>query len=166
MSDCAESESEEEIIICHASSTKAQMKHARVKRASMGMPPGCPRNKRWKETEEKTMDATARALKEIEEGGEKKGLLKFFHKETKQECEQRMTRERAEFDLQRQRTVEEAVLKAKQEAVAKENVRLEAKMRKRKSRGKIYDHERATGLRDNNLRLKRRKVSQALTRKL
>jgi len=156
--DFAESESEEELL-CHQSSTKAQMKPTRVKRSSTEMPPGSPTKKRWKEAKEKTMDATARALKAIADGSEKKGLLKFFHKETKNEHQQRMMKESVEFDLQRQRIAKDAILKAEREAAAKEKVRLEAKKRKRKSRGKIYDRERANGLRDNNMRLKRRKVS-------
>jgi hypothetical protein len=127
---------------------------------------GCPTKKIRKETEGKTMDTTARALKAIADGGEKKGLLKFFCKETEDEHKQRMRREGEEHDLQQQKVAEEAILKAEQEAAAKESKRFEAKMRKRKSRGQIYDHERAAGLRDNNLRLKRRKVSKVLTVKL
>lgn len=105
------------------------------------------------------VDTTARALKTIASGGEKKGLLKYFHKETAEEREQQMRRDRVESDLWRQKTEEEAISKAGQEAAAKEKQRLAAKMRKRKSRSKKYDHERAAGLRDENLRLKRQKVS-------
>lgn len=95
----------------------------------------------------------------IAEGGEKKGLLKFFHRETPDEREQRMRRERVDYDIRQQKAAEEAILKAGREAAAKEKERFEAKMRKRKSRSKRYDCERAAGLRDKNLRLKRCRVS-------
>jgi hypothetical protein len=132
----------------------------------MEMPPGCPAKKKWKETKEKMMDTTARALKAVADGGEKKGLLKFFRKETEKEHEQRIRRERTESDLQGQKEAEETISKAGQEAATKEKERFDAKMRKRKSRGKYYEHERAAGLRDNNMRLKRRRVSSILTMKL
>ena len=104
---------------------------------------------------------TTGALNANGEGGDskKKGLLKFFCKETAEECEQRMKREKMESDLRQQKVAEEAVLKVRQEAAVKEKERLDAKMRKRKSRSKTYIRKREAGLRDENLRLKRQRVS-------
>jgi hypothetical protein len=140
------------------SPTKAQSKcsHAEQPTATSQ---DSPTKKKFKKTEENRVSTTAETLKAIAEGGEKKGLLKFFQRETVEEREQRMRRERVESDLWQHNAVEDAVLKARQDAAGKEIERYEAKMRKRKSRNKIYDRERAAGLRDENLRLKRRKVS-------
>lgn len=127
----------------------------------MEAPPGSPTKKKWQnEAKEKTTtDTTAKALKAIADGGEKKGLLRYFYRETTEEHERRMKKEKVESDLWRQKVAEEANLKARREAAAKEIERFDAKMRKRKSRSKTYDRERAAGLRDENLRLKRQKVS-------
>jgi hypothetical protein len=53
-------------------------------------------------------------------------------------------------------------LKTRREAAAKEIERFEAKMHKHKSCSKTYDHERAAGLRDKKMKLKRQRVSQGL----
>ena len=117
--------------------------------------------KKFTEAKETVVSTTAGALKAIAEGGEKKGLLKFFHKETVEERGQRMRRERVESDLWQQKAAEETVFRAGREAAAKEKERFDAKMRKRKSRSKTYHCEREAGLCDENLRLKRRRVSSA-----
>jgi hypothetical protein len=163
----SDSEAKGESVIHHStfssSLTKAQTKRSHAER-STATPPGSPKKKKWKnqetkETKEKVMDTTARALKAIADGSEKKGLLRYFHKETEEERERCMRREDVESDLGRQKAAEEAILKARQDTAAKEIERFEAKMRKRKSRSKTYERERAAGVRDKNLRLKRQRVS-------
>jgi hypothetical protein len=161
----AESDSEEEESVVHhpsfaSSPTKAQFTHSQTEQ-STATPQGSPTNKKSKDTKEKVVRpsrTTAEALK-VEDSGEKKGLLKFFHKETAEEREQRIKRERVESDLWQQKVAEDAVLKAGREAAGKEKERFDAKMRKRKSRSRTYNREWAAGLRDENLRLKRRRVS-------
>jgi hypothetical protein len=106
------------------------------------------------------MDTTKSALKAIADGGEKKGLFKFFHKESEKERELRMRREREETDLWQQQMADEAIARTRREIAAKEKERFDAKMRKRKSRNKIYERERDEGLRDDNLRRKRQRVSR------
>jgi hypothetical protein len=117
--------------------------------------------KKFKDTKGTVVGTTAVAFESnvVAEGGEKKGLLRFFCKETAEERKQRMRREIADSDIRQQNVADKAVLKAGREAAAKEDARFEAMMRKRKSRCKIYNRERAAGLRDENLRLKRRRVS-------
>jgi hypothetical protein len=143
--------------------TKAPFKRL-LSEQSAATPQDSPTKKKFKNTKEKAVGMTAMASESSEseaiaEGGEKKGLLKFFHRETPDEREQRMRRERVDYDIRQQKAAEEAILKAGREAAAKEKERFEAKMRKRKSRSKRYDCERAAGLRDKNLRLKRCRVS-------
>lgn len=167
----SDSEAEEEIeeSIIHypsfsfsPSPTKAWAKRSHAEQSTPVTPPGSPNKKRMKqngtETKEMTMDTTASASEAIADGS-KTGILRYFHRETKEEREQRIRRERAKTDLCRQKAAEEASLKARREAAAKEAERFEAKMRKRKSRGNKYDRERAAGLHDENMRLKRRRVS-------
>lgn len=166
----SDSEAEEESIIHYPtfspspSPTKAWAKrsHADLEQSTLVAPPGSPNKKRTKEnkteTEETTMDTTARSSEAVADGGET-GILRYFHRETKEQREQRIRRESAKSDLCRQKEAEKASLKARHEAASKEAERFGAKMRKRKSRSNKYDRERAAGLRDENMRLKRQKVS-------
>ena len=159
----SDSDTKEELVT--PSPTKAQPKRSRTEQSGTSTTPGSPTKKNWKKpktAKEAMVDTTARALKAIADGSEKKGLLRYFYRETEEERERRMRRESAESDLRRQNVADAAILKTRHEAAAKEIERFEAKMRKRKSRSKTYDRERAAGLRDKEMRLKRQRVSQGL----
>lgn len=149
----SDSDTKEELVT--PSPTKAQPKRSRTEQSGTSTTPGSPTKKNWKKPK------TAKEAM-VDTGSEKKGLLRYFYRETEEERERRMRRESAESDLRRQNVADAAILKTRHEAAAKEIERFEAKMRKRKSRSKTYDRERAAGLRDKEMRLKRQRVSQGL----
>ena len=127
----SDSESEEKSVAHHPfspSPTKAPLKRSHAEQP-MSTPQDGLLKKKWKmfqETKEKVVGTTTGALNANGEGSDlkKKGLLKFFCKETAEECEQRMKREKIESDLRQQKVAEEAVLKERQEATVKEKERL------------------------------------------
>jgi hypothetical protein len=84
------------------SPTKAWAKRLHAEQSTLVMPPGSPNKKQTKqnktEIKETTMDTTARALEVVADGG-KTGILRYFHRETKEQCEQRIRRESAKSDL-------------------------------------------------------------------
>jgi hypothetical protein len=96
----SDSDTKEELVT--PSLTKAQPKRSRTEQSGTSTTPGSPTKKNWKKpktAKEAMVDTTARALKAIADGSEKKRLLKYFYRETEEERERRMRRESAESDL-------------------------------------------------------------------